>query len=284
MWRVLLAMAIGVVLDPCAATQAPNVSAGIADLLARSEQLAARETVLGICLEWSATDSRRRAIGYELLAVATDRSAALPARRLALALLGKACDEWVTPQIADLLHDPAVALDAVQALRHIPHTDPTAALAVALEWAEGDLLVAVVRALGSRRDPRSSSDVVRVMEASVDMAARRAALGALGMIEDVRTLDAVLRASDDPALHGAAITAGLKIARASSAREAPAAYSAVLRSAQSNDAIAGALTGLARAGSQADIEVIRPYTRHASSRVRVAAERAITRIRRVPDD
>ncbi len=273
----LTAVTILLVAGPLAA-QGAGAPAAVRGLLTRADEPAARQALLVLCRAWSDTDDRRIAVGYELLAVATDRAAPVTARRVALDLLGKAIDERVTPEIADLLHDPIVALDAVDALKHIPHTDPTAALAVALEWAEGDLLVALLQALGSRRDRRASSDVVRVLEETEGVDVRRAALAALGMIEDGRTLDVVLGAAGDNRLHAGAMSAALKIARALEPAEAKAAYQAILNLARTDDAIVGALTGLTRVGDVGSLRQIESLAGHPSPVVRAAVQRAVRRL------
>jgi len=176
----------------------------------RIEQVA-RQTLLLLVMGWSNTSERRERVSAPLLKVAAGKADPL-LRRYALNLIGKVADERVTPHVVELLHDPDVALAACECLQQIPGTPPTAALAVALEWAPPDLQVALLHGLGRRHDKRSVPDV-NAMARSKDAPVRAAAMQALGQIGGTAT-QVVREGLDDPdaAVRAAAVDACLRIA------------------------------------------------------------------------
>ncbi|MBM3498281.1 MAG: hypothetical protein FJX74_06380 [Armatimonadetes bacterium] len=131
------------------------------------------QALLLLTHRWSDSSARRGEVSEALLEAAAGLDDTV-ARRFALYLLGQVADESVTPFVVELLHDPDVAFAACDCLQQIPGTSPTAALAVALEWAPPELQVALLRALGRRADRRSALDVRRLL-GSVDPAVRAAA-------------------------------------------------------------------------------------------------------------
>jgi len=247
----------------------------------KTEQ-AVRQTLLQLVLQWSSTPERQEQVSAPLLKVAASRADPL-VRRFALSLLGKAADERVTPHVVELLHDPDVALAACDALQQIPGTPPTAALAVALDWAPPELQVALLHGLGRRADPRSEPDV-RATLRSKDPRVRAAALGALGQIGN--TAPEVLRGAlsdPDESVRNAAVEACLRTARRQlSASTAPdqarSLYQAVLAQGGTEAALIGALTGLGELGDPAAVAEVTPLLGHDSRRVRIAAATALGRL------
>ncbi len=239
----------------------------------------ARQTLRTLVFRWSNTEARRGAVARPLLDAARGTGPPV-SRRLVLGLLGMAADERVTPEIANLLSDPEVRFEAVRALQHIPHTDPTAALAVALPKADPELQVAILHALGTRADRRSTSDVTAML-ASDDVTVRTAAASALGMIADPEALPALLAAARDEnaGLHRAALDACLRIAgrlrESGEENSARKAFESVLRLAGTDAGIVGALTGLGQVATVESAEPIKPFLQHESRAVRVAAVTAL---------
>ncbi|MBM3473356.1 MAG: hypothetical protein FJX75_08825 [Armatimonadetes bacterium] len=240
----------------------------------RTEQ-AARQTLLLLVMRWSNTPERGEQVTAPLLEVAAGK--ADPAvRRYALSLIAKAADERVTPEVVELLHDPDVAFAACGCLQQIPGTPPTAALAVALEWAPPDLQVALLHGLGRRHDKRSVPDV-NAMARSKDARVRAAAMDALGQIADTATRVVREGLSDpDASVRAAAADACLRIAGATIEQgQTPdqplGLYRAVLAKGGTEAVLIGALSGLGRLGDAAAVGDVEPLLRHDSRRVQIAA-------------
>ncbi|MGQ9730813.1 MAG: HEAT repeat domain-containing protein [Candidatus Zipacnadales bacterium] len=245
---------------------------------ARTER-AARQTLLFLVFEWSNTPERREQVSMPLVEIAS-RQGDVTVRRFALELLGKVADERVTPLIADLLKDREVAFEAVQALQMIPHTDPTAALTVALGDAPPDLQVAILHTLAQRRDPRSASDI-RLLLKSDNAEVRAAAADALGWIADLDTVPALTSSltDADASVHAAAVNACLRLARnVKDRRLAAQLYKDVLRHGRTEAGLIGALVGISEVGDEDFVPMVEPFLKHDNRHVQVAAVTALGRL------
>jgi HEAT repeat protein len=240
----------------------------------RVEQ-AARQTLLLLVMRWSNTPERQTKVCEPLLEVAAAKGD-LTVRRLALNLIGKVADERTTPYVVELLHDPDVAFAACECLHQIPGTPPTAALAVALEWAPPDLQVALLHGLGRRADRRSVPDVTKAL-ASQTPEVRAAAASALGQIAAQDGAESLTRAltDDDGAVKQAAADSCLRLAGTADLAEARRLYTLLLTRSPDDAGVVGALAGLARVGTEQSVEVVAPLLRHDSRRVQIAAAAAL---------
>lgn len=259
----------------------PDAVEPLLNLLASEQsrvEQAARQTLLSLVMRWSNTAERRERVSQPLLKVAASR-ADVAIRQVALSLLGKVADERVTPRVADLLRDPAVALAACSALQHIPGTLPTAALTQALEWAQPELQVALLHAVGARRDRQCTPEVAARLR-SPSSEVRKAAAEALGQIGGPSALEALTQAltDNDQGVRIAAANACLAVARQCAADEARQALYKVLHQAPNEAILIGALTGLGQVGDETSVEPAARLLKHESRRVQIAAVVALSKL------
>ena len=206
------------------------------------------------------------------------------ARRLALSVVPIVADgrgsadlaahvrDKVIPAVAVLLADPPLAPAAADTLAQIRDPAATRALADAFAKAQGELRVAVGKALASRRDPAAVSVVGKMLG---DKALRDAALESLADTPGAAACEAILAALDaaEPAFRATMLRARMR-------RDCRRLLPAARKYAESGDATlrAAAIEVLGRVGDPSAIALVRAATESQAPSVRAAALRAYIRL------
>lgn len=213
----------------------------------------AKDAILTMIRDADGDAGKEAAIEAKLIAGLEDPATVLSGQYAITDLLWMIGTAKSVPAVSKLLAIPELTDVAIYALVNNPSADAAKALREAVGRASGAARIALVQALGERRDPAAVAVIKPLLGG--DEATARAAAVALGMIGTKEAAEALGAAKPTEAVVRGLVRAGQMLLEAGDQKAAEAAFLNVMQASAPVPVMAAGLRGAAASGSSAALEM-----------------------------